>query len=190
MNTDRNTVRRPSAFAAMVLLSLTLATAGCQNAAQKGAVGGAGLGALVGGLAGGSEGALIGAGVGTGVGYIIGNEVDKKKAQEMTAEIAARPQYTPPVDPFMGTSWQLLSATPPLDPPVRSLTASFKGDGYVETTRILEDGTVQEDRERYRVVDNILIINKPGYLINATFMKDGDRLTLQNQERSAVFKGL
>lgn len=173
----------------VVLLLGSLCSVACQNTAQKAAVGGAGLGALVGALAGESaEGALIGAGVGTGIGYIIGNEMDKKKAEELTAQLAAQPQYVPPPDPFTGTSWQLISAKPDLNPPVRSLIASFGGDGYVKTTRILESGQMEESRERYRVVDNILIINRPGYLINATFMIDGDTVTLQNQDRNAVFK--
>lgn len=175
--------------AGVMLMLASLSFTGCQNSAQTAALGGAGLGALVGGLAGGdATGALIGAGVGTGVGYIIGNEMDKKKAEELTAQMAAQPRYVPPPDPFMGTSWQLISAKPDLNPPVRSLIASFGGDGYVKTTRILESGQMEEARERYRVVDNILIINRPGYLINATFMIDGDTVTLQNQDRSVVFK--
>lgn len=179
----------PALVAGILLVIASLAAGGCQNAAQTAALGGAGLGALVGGLAGGdATGALIGAGVGTGVGYVIGNEMDKKKAEELTAQMAAQPQYVPPPDPFQGTSWQLISAKPEMEPPIRSLTATFRNDGYVETTRILADGTVQEARESYRVVDNILIVNRPGYIVNATFIIDGITATLQNQDRNAVFK--
>ena len=67
-----------------------LVLAGCATSAQTGALGGAGAGALMGQLIGHSTGAtLIGSGIGLGLGYLIGNEMDKKKAQEMSAKTKA-----------------------------------------------------------------------------------------------------
>ena len=63
----------------LALLTLPLATTGC-NDAQAGSLIGAGAGALAGQAIGGdTEGTLIGAGVGAVAGYIVGNESDKSK---------------------------------------------------------------------------------------------------------------
>jgi hypothetical protein len=83
------------------------------------------------------------------VGYLIGNEVDKSDAQKRAAVTAAEMQ------PFAGTTWQLLSVNPPAPRPVSTL-----------------------------------IVNHPGYLINAHYGIDGDRLYLNAGDRSAVLKGV
>ena len=172
------------AVAVLMLLSM-IGLGGCQTAGQSGALGGAGLGALVGALAGGStESALIGAGIGTGLGYIIGNERDKKQAREL----AARPVYVPPANPLAGTSWQVLSVNPMPTPGFRSMTVTFQHGGFVNSTKILDDGRILEEIESYRVNENTLIVNRPGYLINVTFIMSGNRLTLQGSKLSAVLQ--
>ena len=169
-------------FPLISLIPLALAT-GCETSAGTGSLAGAGVGALVGQVAGGTAtSTLVGAGIGTGVGYLIGNEVDKSDAQKRAAATAAEMQ------PFAGSTWQLLSVNPPAPRPVKSLVAKFKPDGVVTTTRTYEDGGYESADESYRVVGSTLIVNRPGYLINANYRIDGDRLYLDASNRSAVLK--
>jgi hypothetical protein len=42
--------------------------------------------------------------------------------------------------------------------------------------------------ERYRIVGNTLIINKPGYLVNAEYKISGDELIVNCQQFRAVLK--
>jgi hypothetical protein len=44
--------------------------------------------------------------------------------------------------------------------------------------------------ETYRVVDSTLIINKPGYLVNARFGVSGNQLTVSAKDFSAVLRRL
>jgi hypothetical protein len=164
------------------MLLAALIASGCATGGGTGALAGAGVGALVGQIAGGDTAAtLIGAGIGTGVGYIIGNEADKAEAKKR--DLATQSEMTP----FAGTAWQLLSVNRPLARPAKSLVARFNADGTVTTTRIFDDGTTETDREKYRVVGDTLIINKPDYIINAKYRIEGDRLYLDAADRSAIF---
>jgi hypothetical protein len=164
-------------------LALALAVTGCSTSAGTGSLAGAGVGALVGQVAGGTAtSTLVGAGIGTGVGYLIGNEVDKADAKQRAQVTAAEMQ------PFAGTTWQLLSLNRPAPRPVKSLVAKFGPDGKVATTRTYEDGGYETADESYRVVGSTLIVNRPGYLINAHYRIDGDRLYLEAGDRSAVLK--
>ena len=50
------------------------------------------------------------------------------------------------------------------------------------------DRVVPTDGERYRVVEDTLIVNKPGYIINARFGISGDQLIVSAEDFRAVLK--
>jgi hypothetical protein len=163
------------------MLVLAVAVVGCASQGQTGALGGAGLGALLGQVIGGStESTLIGAGVGAGLGYIIGNEMDKADAQSRDKATAAE------LMPFSGTSWQLVSANPQPDRKVRTMVARFDHDGNLNSTMGYEDGAVETSSEKYRVVGQTLIVNKPDYVVNARYKIEGDQLYVDTGKRSLV----
>ena len=142
--------------------------------------------ALIGQAAGGDTGStLVGAAIGTGVGYIIGDQVDEKKAKEMSAQ--GNP--TPEVAPLGGTRWKLISlnTSKSVDPYV-SKVIHFRPDSRVVTTTTTKDGNVTTTDETYRVVGTTLIINRPGYLVNARFHLDGNRLIVDDPGFSAVLE--
>jgi hypothetical protein len=156
---------------------------GCKTKEQTGALAGAGVGALIGQVAGkDTASTLIGAGIGAGVGYIIGDKADeadvKKREKAMPAELI----------PLAGTEWQLISVDPPPERPVKSLVARFNADGKVSTTRVFDNGKVENASEAYRVVGDTLIVNRPGYIINAKFRVEGDRMYLGAGDFSAVLQ--
>jgi hypothetical protein len=176
----------------VVLLVTLIAAAGCQTGGQTGALGGAGIGALAGQAIGGDTGAtLIGAAVGTGIGYIIGNEADKKHAREMSrAQPSPAPTHSE-VGPLGGTRWSLISLVPKsVVSDYASKVVEFKPNGRVITTTTKPDGSVEVYDEAYRVVGDTLIINKPGYLVNARFAISGNQLTVSAEEFSAVLTRL
>jgi len=160
---------------------------GCSTNKGTGTLAGAGIGALVGQVAGGdTTSTLVGAAVGTGVGYIIGDQLDEKKAREMSA--AGNPN--PEVTPLAGTRWRLVSlnTTKPVDP-YTSKVVDFRPDGRVITTTNKPGGGVLIADESYRIVGSTLIVNKPGYLINARFRIDGgNRLIIDDPGFSAVLE--
>lgn len=202
----------------IVLLAAAIATllgpTGCQNSAQTGLVAGAGVGALMGQAIGGNTtGTLIGTAVGGGIGYIIGNERDKARADEMTrAQIAAATQAnqsaagggstvvgaTTPVrftntdvSPLGDTRWLLVSVNPrDAAPPHASILVEFRSNGRVLTTTTRTNGQVESADECFRVVGDTLIINQPGYIINARFQIAGDQLILSADRFSAVLRRL
>ena len=170
----------------LVIATLVLGT-GCQTAKGTGAIGGAGLGALIGAAAGDTEGALIGGAIGTGVGYIIGDQIDEKKAKEMSAKGSTHNE----VGPLGGTKWRVTSinSTKPVAPYTSKLV-EFRPDGRIITTTTAADGKVEVADESYRVVQDTLIINKPGYLVNAKYKLEGNQLTVTDPGFSAVLARL
>jgi hypothetical protein len=181
-----------SGAGAACIIGLLLSLAGCKTGGQTGALAGGGIGALAGQAIGGdTEATLIGAAVGTGIGYIIGNEVDKKHAREMSAESKPSGTTHSEVAPLGGTRWQLVSLNPrDIAPPYTSKVVEFRRDGRAITTTTRPDGTVEVSDESYRVVGDTLIVNKPGYLINARFRITGQDLTVSAQDFSAVLRRL
>ena len=174
------------------LLAAVLGVTGCQTGGQTGALAGAGIGALAGQAIGGDTGGtLIGAAVGTGIGYIIGNEADKKHAREMSqAQKGPAPTHSE-VGPLGGTRWSVVSLSPrDVAPAFTSKIVEFKSNGRVITTTTKPDGTVEVFDETYRVVGDTLIINKPGYLVNARFGMSGNQLTVSAEDFSAVLQRL
>lgn len=166
--------------------ALLIASGGCATSGRTGALGGGGVGAIIGQAVGGdTEATLIGAAVGTGVGYIIGNEMDKKEAAKLQST-----GTVPDNAPLAGTSWRVTSLVRDEPLPHRSLVVEFRKDGRVITTRTLPDGKVERADESYRVVGDTLIINRPGYIVNATYRIDGQELTVDAPKFRAVLERL
>jgi len=169
------------------LLSTALVAAGgCATKGRTGALAGGGVGAIIGQAAGSStEATLIGAAVGTGIGYIIGNEVDKKEAKELEAR-----GTVPNNAPLAGTSWRVTNFVRDEPLPHRSIVLEFRNDGRVITTRTLPEGKVERADEAYRVVGSTLIVNKPGYIVNAKYRIDGREMTMDAPKFRAVLERL
>jgi hypothetical protein len=191
MHGNRIGARREVGLAGLALV-LILALGGCETGGQTGALVGTGIGALAGQAIGGDTGAtLIGAAAGAGIGYVIGNEQDKKHAREMSEQSASQ-QYTHhEVSPIGGTRWQVVSLAPrDVVPPYTSKIVEFHPNGRVVTTTTMVDGTVKVSDEKYRVVGSTLIINSPGYLINAEYDIDGNEMIVSAEEFRAVLRRL
>jgi len=181
---------RIKSFFIMVALLGLLAGAGCKSQGQTAALIGTGIGALAGQAIGGDTGAtLVGAAVGGGIGYIIGNEKDKKHAKEMSK--AQRAPVHNEVGALGGTRWIVISLNPKdAVPGYTSKIVEFKTNGRVITTTTKSDGHVEIFDETYRVVGNTLVINKPGYLVNARFGVSGNQMTVSAENFSAVLMRL
>jgi uncharacterized protein YcfJ len=175
-----------------VCIALVVVVGGCATRAGTGALAGGGIGALAGQAIGHSTGAtLIGAAVGTGVGYIVGNEMDKKKAQEMSQATKANNYDHSEVGPLGGTKWQVMSIAPKdRVPAFTSKIVEFGPRGHVTTTTTFPNGKVEVFKETYRVVGDTLIVNKPGYLINAKYAVKGNEMVVDAQDFSAVLTRL
>ena len=103
---------------------------------------------------------------------------------------ADRPTHTE-VGPLGDTRWMLVSINPrSAAPPHASLLVEFRPNGRVLTTTTTKDGTVATADESYRVVGGTLIVNRPGYLINARFQIAGDQLVITSEDFSAVLQRL
>ena len=153
---------------------------GCETRAQTGTLAGAGIGALAGQLIGGnSKATLIGAAVGAGAGYLIGNSQDKKaaKSYDMSQPTA-----------LTGTKWKVVSLVKKEPSPYTAMFVEFKPNGEVVTTRHEPGGTMTITEERYRIVGDTLIINKPGYVINAKYKVSGNQMTVDCLQFNAVLQ--
>ena len=174
--------RRPSLPVLFVLL-MSLVVGGCATKGRSGAAIGGGLGAIIGQAVGrDTEATLIGAAVGGGIGYVIGNEADKKEAERLSAAGYSQQDGSP----LSGTSWKVISLVTDKPNPYRSIVVDFRQDGRVITTRTAPGGSVVRHDERYRVVGSTLIVNKPGYLINAKYRIDGNDLIIDAERVRAV----
>ena len=165
-------------------LSLTIASVyGCATHTETGSLAGAGVGALIGQMIGrNTAGTLIGAGIGAGAGYLIGNDSDKRAAAKRQSMGQA-----PETGAFGGTKWKAVSMTPPPDPPYETYIVEFGQDGKLTSTETFADGTKKTDLENYRVVGDTLIINKPGYIINAKYTLQNKRLKVMLDDYNAEF---
>ena len=182
MKTTAKTHRNYSITGVLIvyICATIITVGGCQTRTQTGTLAGAGIGALAGQAIGGStQATLIGAGIGTGIGYLIGNAQDKKAAK--TYDMS---QPTP----LTGTSWKVVSLVKKDMPEYESIIVEFKPNGEVVTTRHEPGGTMTVTEERYRIVGNTLIINKPGYIINATYQVQGNQLTINCEQFRAVLE--
>lgn len=171
------------ALAVCVPLSIT----GCATKGKSGALIGGGIGAVIGQAAGRStEATLIGAAVGTGIGYIIGNERDKKDAARLSKDESALVDNAP----LAGTVWQVTSLAGERKREFQSMVVDFGNNGRVNTTTTERNGGVTRVDERYRVVGTTLIVNKPGYMINARFRVSGNELIIDAEDFRAVLRRL
>ena len=172
--------------------SIAVASGGCATSGRTGALAGAGIGALAGQAIGrDTEGTLIGAAVGSGIGYIIGNEKDKQHAEQLSRQAPARQYPHTEVGPLGGTRWQLVSLVPKdRVGEYASKIIEFRPHGRVITTTTTPEGGVIVADERYRVVGKALIVNKPGYLINATYGISGNELIVSAEDFRAVLTRL
>ena len=189
MSWHTNLKRKWTVLVLVSLATLLISLTGCATKKETGALTGAGVGALAGQIIGGNTaGTLIGAGVGAGVGYLIGNDMDKKEAQEMSQKTAAQNyQHKEDTWPLAGTKWKIDSISPPdVTPPYTSKLVEFQPNGHVVTTTTKPDGKVDIAQENYRVVGDTLIVNKPGYIINAKFSIDGKKMSVHADKFSAV----
>ncbi len=169
-----------SSVLAIYVCATIITIGGCQTRTQTGTLAGAGLGAMAGQLFGGdTKATLIGAAIGTGAGYLIGNAQDKKaaKAYDMS-------QPTP----LTGTKWKVVSLVKADTPEYTAIFVEFKPDGKVVTTRHEPGGTMTVTEERYRIVGDTLIINKPGYLINADYKIFDDELIVNCERFRAILR--
>ncbi|UCF33342.1 MAG: hypothetical protein JSV78_13520 [Phycisphaerales bacterium] len=169
---------------------LLVSLGGCETGGKTGALAGSGIGALAGQAIGrDTKSTLIGAGVGAGVGYMIGNEKDKEHAKEMNQESKAHNYTHTEVKPLGGTRWLLVDIAPKSGiPPYASKVVEFRPYGRVITTTTNPDGSVDVTDERYRVVGNALVINKPDLLINAQYDISGDEMIVSAENFRAVLK--
>jgi hypothetical protein len=171
---------RVASILAMYLCAMIIVASGCETRTQTGTLTGAGIGAIIGQVAGGdSKATLIGAGIGAGAGYLIGNSQDKKAAKQHDMS-----QPTP----LTGTKWKVISLVKADAPPYTDIFVEFKSNGEIVTTRYEPGGTTTVTEERYRIVGNTLIINKPGYIINATYRIQGNQLTVDSPQFKAVLQ--
>ena len=162
-----------------VVSLMAAALYGCATHGQTGSLAGAGVGALIGQAIGrNTGGTLIGAGIGAGVGYLIGNDQDKK---------AASMQQAPETGVLGGTKWKAVSMDPVPSPPYETYLIEFGQDGWLKTSETFSDGTSKTDKEHYRVVDDTLIINKPGYMVNAKYAVENKRLKVMLDGYNAEF---
>jgi len=187
MNQRARCIRKQSnrrIFIQSTLFASLVIIAGCETKARTGALGGTGVGAIIGQVAGRStEATLIGAAVGAGVGYIIGNEMDKDEAKKIEAS-----HQIPDNSPLAGTSWIVTNLVRDEPLPHKSLIFEFRRNGRVVTLRTLPNGTVVRSDESYRVVGNTLIVNKPGYIVNAKYRIDGREMVVETPKARAVLQ--
>jgi hypothetical protein len=166
-------------FVAMAICLAFVMNGGCASTkggtplsdAETGSIGGTAMSTLLGQVIGRST-ASAATGVGGSLGYITGKGADKQEAQ---ASQAAGEQET---WPLANTTWQVVSVSPAPAEPIQSEVGRFNQDGTLTTTTTYWDGRTVTDSEsgRYRIVGRTLIINHGNYVINATFVLDGDSL--------------
>jgi len=166
-----------SSILALAALTCLAVGSGCATKGGTGALIGSGIGAIAGYAIEDDEGALVGAAIGAGAGYLIGNELDKTQSESH--------DFSEPT-PLSGTRWSVVSLVPMPNPPFVVKTIDFRNDGIVVTRTTDVDGLITETEERYRVVGKTLIVNKPGYLVNAAFAVDGGQLIIDAEQFRAV----
>lgn len=90
--------------------------------------------------------------------------------------------------PLTGTTWRVVSLIMENKPLYESMIVEFKPNGEMVTTEHEPGGTKTITEERYRIVGDTLIINKPGYIINAKYKISGNRMTVDCLEFHAVLQ--
>ncbi len=173
-----------------------LTSNGCETDAQTGSLIGLGIGALAGQAIGGDTGGtLIGAAAGGGLGYIFGNESDKKKTSNQrqydprsrhqapvsshAPNISSEPAHSAATESLTGTNWQVLSLIKDgqtVDS--EAMTLSFQPNHRLVKRQTFADGSVDTTYETYTVVGDTLVIEGNGYVLNALYDLNGDRMII------------
>lgn len=93
-------------------------------------------------------------------------------------------------NPFVGTSWQVVSVTgdQARRPRIASAVITFVDRKQVVAVRTLKSGRAESLIDGYRVVGDTLLLELDGVLINARYVLDGDRLVLVGKGFSAVLE--
>jgi len=95
------------------------------------------------------------------------------------------------VGPLADTRWAVVSVNPrDALGTFASMIVEFRPNGRVLTMTTRKDGLVEVADKAYRVVNDTLIINRPGYLINARFSETPDQLIVSAERFSAVLQRL
>jgi len=95
------------------------------------------------------------------------------------------------VGPLGDTRWVVVSVNPrDALGSFASMIVEFRSNGRVLTTITQKDGLVRTADEAFRVVNDTLIINRPGYIINARFSTTPDQLVVSADRFSAVLQRL
>ncbi len=120
---------------------------------------------------------------------MVGNERDKKKAQQMSQQSSASSYAHSETGPLGNTRWQVVSLAPrDFFGPYASKVIEFRSNAHIITTTTDRNENVNSHTENYRVVGSTLIINKPGYIINAQYSLSGNQLIVSSEDFRAVLK--
>ena len=115
--------------------------------------------------------------------------MDKKDAREKNKSTPPKQYSHNQVGPLGNTRWKVVSLVPKDHfGPYVSKVVEFKGNGRVVTTTTNQDGSVDVYNEHYRVVGQTLIINRPGYIINAEYGLEESQLIVDAEDFRAVLK--
>ena len=173
-----------------------LTSNGCETDAQTGSLIGLGIGALAGQAIGGDTGGtLIGAAAGGGLGYIIGNESDKNQARNQRQydprsrrqdpapsrdpNFSSEPAHAAATEALTGTNWQVLSLIKDgQSVDSEAMTLSFQPNHRLVTRRTFADGSVDTTYETYTLVGDTMVIEGNGYVLNALYDLNGDRMII------------
>jgi hypothetical protein len=90
--------------------------------------------------------------------------------------------------PLTGTKWRVVSLIMENKPLYESMIVEFRPNGEMVTTEHEPGGTKTITEERYRIVGDTLIINKPGYIINAKYKISGNKMIVDCLEFHAVLQ--
>lgn len=161
----------------------------------------------------------VGAGVGYIIGNEVdksrANELSRQQSQQIAAlqanqnrPMASAPAPTAPapsassvtsemrftnseVGALGDTRWAVVSVNPRDGlGSFLSMIVEFRPNGRVLTTTTTKEGQIRTADEAYRVVNDTLIINRPGYIINARFQMLPDQLIVSADRFSAVLQRL
>jgi len=109
-----------------------------------------------------------------------------------TTAVSAEVRFTNSEVGALGdTRWAVVSVNPrDALGSFASMIVEFRSNGRVLTTTTTKEGQVRTADEAYRVVNDTLIINRPGYIINARFSISPDQLVVSADRFSAVLQRL
>lgn len=136
-----------------------------------------------------TAGVLKGDGIGEGIGYLINNKNDQDAAGKESEKTRATGYQHRQTGTLAGTRWDLVTANAkPAEFNYKKVEVDFEPNGKVLTRVEYADGKRTEATEIYRVFSGVLIVNRPGYLVNVSFISEGDYLTVVTPTTTVVMK--